>query len=177
MRRGRLTSMIRIKNIFIDKLGQAVGVPVGRRSGGRLAMTLVATINIIITIFFFPFFSPSQPFQAACCLNTWLCPLVVSKFFYPSTPSMRKGCDGGEKNRGKNGGGGIKKIKTFLVATNVIASQPPEHQLTGTPHAHAKIPMSVWPRVLVIKYVKGFLSPQLKIWWAQISTTPSKILN
>ena len=37
-------------------LGEACGVPVGRRSGGRLAMMLVATMNIII------FFSPSQPF-------------------------------------------------------------------------------------------------------------------
>ena len=31
------------------------------------------------------------------------------------------------------------KIMTFIVATNVVASQPPEHRRTGTPHAHAKI--------------------------------------
>ena len=44
----------------IKILAQAVGVPVDRRSGGRLATTLVATIFIII---FFPrFFSPSSPF-------------------------------------------------------------------------------------------------------------------
>ena len=36
-------------------LTQAVCVPVGRRSGGQLAMTLVATINIIIFSFFFSF--------------------------------------------------------------------------------------------------------------------------
>merc|ERR1712013_262122 len=38
------------------KLVRACGVPVGRRSGGRLAMTLVATINVIIFFFFFLFF-------------------------------------------------------------------------------------------------------------------------
>ena len=27
---------------------------------------------------------------------------------------------------------------TFIVATNVIASRPPERRLTGTPHARAK---------------------------------------
>ena len=40
-------------------LARAVGVAVGRRSGGRLATTLVATIFIIIIIFsprFFPVF-------------------------------------------------------------------------------------------------------------------------
>ena len=34
---------------------------------------------------------------------------------------MRKGDDGEEKKRGKK----KKKIKTFLVATNVVASRPP----------------------------------------------------
>ena len=49
-------------------LARACGVPVGRRSGGRLAMTLVATINLIIFFFlffflFFSFFSsPSSTF-------------------------------------------------------------------------------------------------------------------
>ena len=47
---------------------------------------------------------------------------------------MRKGDDGGEKKREKNG---EKKIKTFLVATNVIASRPPERGPTGTPTACA----------------------------------------
>ena len=40
-------------------LARACGVPVGRRSGGRLATTLVATKNIII---FFSPFSLSRPF-------------------------------------------------------------------------------------------------------------------
>ena len=40
-----------------------------------------------------------------------------------------------EKNEKK---GGRKKLKMFLVATNVIASQPPERRSTGTPHARAK---------------------------------------
>ena len=42
---------------------------------------------------------------------------MLHKFFDPSTPSMRKGCDG--------------------VATNVVASRPPERRLTGTTHARA----------------------------------------
>ena len=44
---------------------------------------------------------------------------------------MRKGSDGGEKK---------KKIMTFLVATNVVASRPPERRPTGTPTARAKMP-------------------------------------
>ena len=43
--------------------------------------------------------------------------LSLNKFFDPSTPSMRKGRDGGEKNGGKK-----KKIKMFLVATEIVAS-------------------------------------------------------
>ena len=31
----------------------------------------------------------------------------------------------------------LKKIIMFIVATNVIASRPPEHRPTGTPTAHA----------------------------------------
>ena len=31
-----------------------------------------------------------------------------------------------------------KKRMLFLVATNVVASWPPERRPTGTPHAHAK---------------------------------------
>ena len=42
---------------------------------------------------------------------------------------MRKGDDGEKKNG---------KIKTFLVATYVVASQPPDYRLTGTPTARAK---------------------------------------
>ena len=46
-------------------LARAVGVAVGRRSGGRLATTLVATKNVFIFFLFFFFtfsFSPSRPF-------------------------------------------------------------------------------------------------------------------
>ena len=39
-----------------EQFAQACGLPVGRRSGGRLAMTLVATINVIIFSFFSFFF-------------------------------------------------------------------------------------------------------------------------
>ena len=45
---------------------------------------------------------------------------------------MRKGRDG------ESGGGGEKKkIKTFLVATNIVASRPPERRPTATPTARA----------------------------------------
>ena len=44
-------------------LARAVAVAVGRRSGGQLATTLVATKNVFIFFFlFFSFFSPSSPF-------------------------------------------------------------------------------------------------------------------
>ena len=42
---------------------------------------------------------------------------------------MRKVDDGEEKKE--------KKIMTFIVATNVVASRLPKHHTTGTPHAHA----------------------------------------
>ena len=42
---------------------------------------------------------------------------------------MRKGCDGEKKWK-------MEKIM-FIVATNVIASRPPERRPTGTPHARA----------------------------------------
>ena len=48
---------------------------------------------------------------------------------------MRKGCDGGEPGKKETGGG---KIKTFLVATYAVASQPPECRPTGMPCARAK---------------------------------------
>ena len=57
---------------------------------------------------------------------------------------MRKGDNGetGKKKRGKKENKGRiqkkkKKIKTFLVATNVVASRPPERRLTATPTARA----------------------------------------
>ena len=53
-------------------------------------------------------------------------PKWLQVFFYPSTPSLRKVCDGGEK-RGR-GNRGKKKIMTFLVATKVVASRPPERR-------------------------------------------------
>ena len=51
---------------FFCLLAQAIGVPVSRGSGSQLAMTLVATKNVIIFFsfspVFFSFFPPSQPF-------------------------------------------------------------------------------------------------------------------
>ena len=47
---------------------------------------------------------------------------MPNKFFDPSTPSMRKGCDGEKKwNMEKMGG----KIMKFIVAINVIAIDRP----------------------------------------------------
>ena len=37
------------------------------------------------------------------------------------------------------------KIMTFIVATNVVASWPPERRPSGTPHARAKIDEFVTP--------------------------------
>ena len=44
---------------------------------------------------------------------------------------MRKGRDG--EKMGKK----IKEIMTFIVATKVVASRPPERRPIGTPHARA----------------------------------------
>ena len=46
---------------------------------------------------------------------------------------MRKVDDGEEKKKKRK-----KKIMMFIVATNVIASRPPESRPTGSPHARAK---------------------------------------
>ena len=54
---------------------------------------------------------------------------------------MRKGRDGesgGEKKKNCNAAARAK-IKTFLVATNVVASRPPERRPTATSTAGAKI--------------------------------------
>ena len=56
---------------------------------------------------------------------------MLNKFFDPSTPSMRKGDDRQKKKQGK---------KMKIVATNVVASQPPERRPTATPTARANIP-------------------------------------
>ena len=60
--------------------------------------------------------------------------LSLNKSLDPSTPSMRK-VDAGEKKRKEKR---KKKVMSFLVATNVVASQLPERRPTGTPHARAK---------------------------------------
>ena len=50
-------------------------------------------------------------------------------------PSMRKVDDGEKKKKREK----KEKIMTLIVATNVIASQPPERRVTGTLTACAKI--------------------------------------
>ena len=45
---------------------------------------------------------------------------------------MRKVDDGVKKKKKK------EKIMTFILATNVVASRPPERRPTGTLHARAK---------------------------------------
>ena len=57
--------------------------------------------------------------------------VLPSTFFDTSTPSMRK--VDAEKKKEK------EKIMSFLVATNVVASWPPERQLTEKPHARANL--------------------------------------
>ena len=51
-----------------------------------------------------------------------------------------KGRNGGEK---KLGGNKWEKIKMFLVATNVVASRPPERLPTGTPTTCDKIMVKI----------------------------------
>ena len=86
--------------------------------------------------------------------------LSLNKFFDPSTPSMRK-VDDGEKKKKKKKKKKRKKIMTFIVATNVIASRPPERRPTGTPHARAN--MSKSDREIVVEL--GNLVPSRIFCW------------
>ena len=79
--------------------------------------------------------------------------LSLNNFLDPSTPSMRKEDDGEKKRKKKKKKKEEKKrnkIMTFKVATNVIASRPPERRPTGTLHACAKIFESLFE--LELKY-------------------------
>ena len=49
---------------------------------------------------------------------------------------------------------------TFIVATNVIASRPPERRPTGTPHAHAKT--QYWNPILNSLFIKPFIEPNIE---------------
>ena len=51
---------------------------------------------------------------------------------------------------------------TFIVATNVIASRPPERRPTGTPHARAKIHGPVWYHMV----------PYGTVWYRMVSYGP-----
>ena len=58
--------------------------------------------------------------------------LLLNKFFDPSTPSMRKGHDGGKKN-GKNGGKKTgkkeeKRLMEIVATTSFASSRPPERR-------------------------------------------------
>ena len=50
------------------------------------------------------------------------------------------------------GEGGRKETKDVLVATNIVASQPPEHRQTGTPIARAKSKTFYLKKNLLKKY-------------------------
>ena len=65
-------------------------------------------------------------------LSFWALPLTFSKYvFDPTIPSMRK-VDNREKRKKRK-----KKRMWFLMATNVVASRPPERQPTEMLHACA----------------------------------------
>ena len=53
-------------------------------------------------------------------LGYWPFRATLAKFLDPSIPSMRKGDDGGEKRENEK-----KKSMMKIVATNVVASRPP----------------------------------------------------
>ena len=61
----------------------------------------------------------SNPRLLGALINFCYDQLLLNKFFDPSTPSMRKGRGRENKKIGK------LKIMTEIVATNVVASQPP----------------------------------------------------
>ena len=62
---------------------------------------------------------------------------------------MRKGDDGGEKKTGKKKNG--MKMMMKIVATNVVASRPPERRPTVTPTARAKkVPLGTRVKVAVV---------------------------
>ena len=75
------------------------------------------------------------------------------------TPSMRKVDDAEKRIKGKQKK--KEKEKIIIVATNVVASRPPERRPTGTPHARANCVASLsidsWPperkdiQLLIIK--------------------------
>ena len=71
--------------------------------------------------------------------------LSLNKFLDPSTPSRRK-VDYREKKR-------KKKIRTFIVATNVVASRPPKRRPTETPHARAKRKEKIMPFLVATNVV------------------------
>ena len=58
---------------------------------------------------------------------------------------MRKIDDGKKEKKKKKE---KEKIMTFIVATNVVASRPPERRPTGTPHARAKIVFKILEIIL-----------------------------
>ena len=60
--------------------------------------------------------------------------LSLNKFFDPSTPSMRKGRDGGKKQEKKRGGKSQKKEKTDRNSGQQSTARTPT---AGTPHARA----------------------------------------
>ena len=67
--------------------------------------------------------------------------LLLNKFPDPSPPSMRKEDDREKKKKKKK----KREIMLLRVATNVVASRPPERQLTGilTIRANTKLP-KIW---------------------------------
>ena len=58
------------------------------------------------------------------------CKLLPTKFFDPSTPSMRKGCDGGKKRekRGKKRGGKKENTDENSGHYVIASSRPPERR-------------------------------------------------
>ena len=69
---------------------------------------------------------------------------------------MRKVDDGEEKKKKRKKRKKRKeKIMTFILATNVIASRPPERRPTGTPHARAKILSTCYVLLVYSSLSKG----------------------
>ena len=90
---------------------------------------------------------------------------------------MRKVDDGEEKEKRKKKKKKKEKIMSFLVATNVFASRPPERRPTGRPHARANFLRCYFVVNRLALSSTLILSPKIGIFIVQIVYRPKNTLN
>ena len=103
--------------------------------------------------------------------------LSLNKFFDPTTPSMRKGRDGGKREKKKKGGKkGKKKEETdensghYVVCQQSTARTP----TAETPHARAKIVDILCPNLRKVGYFGAILCRK-KVWTKMFRVSRSDI--